>query len=218
MKSSLAGKLIAFLLLATGFLLIYNPFAKFPYNFCTIIAFILLATWLQDKNWQRLNFKKIGGREIKIILICYGLLELSMDFIFQPLVNKIFGETADYSAFEMLQGNNKFFFKYLFHMWLSAAVGEELLFRAFVFAQCKKIIGNKPVIIIFSSAILFAMPHLYQGNVGLLITFLFGLAFGYIYHRFQNIWINIIVHGLIDTVFLVLSYYGLLEFYNLYGQ
>ena len=100
-------------------------------------------------------------------------------------------------------------------MWLSAAIGEELLFRAFTFSQLKRIIGDQKIVIIIISAILFSLPHLYQGSSGLAITFLFGLVFAFIYYKYQNIWINILVHGLIDTLFLTLSFSDHIEFYNL---
>ncbi|KQT22850.1 hypothetical protein ASG22_13955 [Chryseobacterium sp. Leaf405] len=214
LKVILNNKWIALLLLVITFSLIYNPFTKFPYTFCVIIAVIFLFTYLQDRSFKNLNCKKIGVSEIKIIIICYLVLELSMDFIFQPLVSKICNEPADYSSFKIIEGNPKMYFKWLFNMWISAAIGEELLFRGFAFSQLKKLLGEKKILIVLLSAIMFSLPHLYQGISGLIMTFLFGLAFGFIYLKFQNIWINIIVHGLIDTVFLTLSYYGLTDFYS----
>jgi hypothetical protein len=47
------------------------------------------------------------------------------------------------------------------------------------------------------------------------MTFIFRIAFALLNIKFQNIWINIIVHRLIDTVFLTLSYFGYIEFYEL---
>ncbi|MDQ0591793.1 membrane protease YdiL (CAAX protease family) [Chryseobacterium ginsenosidimutans] len=214
LKVLLNNKWVALLLLAVAFSLIYNPFTKFPYTFCVIIAVILLFTYLQDGNLKNLNFKKLGPPEIKIILISYLVLELSMDFIFQPLVSKIFNEPADYSSFKIIEGNPQQYFKWLFNMWISAAIGEELLFRGFAFSQFKKLFGEKKIWLVLVSAVLFSLPHLYQGISGLVMTFLFGLAFGFMYLKFKNIWINIIVHGLIDTVFLTLSYYGLTDFYS----
>jgi len=214
LKVILNNKWVALLLLVITFSLIYNPFTKFPYTFCVIIAVIFLFTYLQDRSFKNLNCKKIGVSEIKIIIICYLVLELSMDFIFQPLVSKICNEPADYSSFKIIEGNPKMYFKWLFNMWISAAIGEELLFRGFAFSQLKKFLGEKKILIVLLSAVMFSLPHLYQGISGLIMTFLFGLAFGFIYLKFQNIWINIIVHGLIDTVFLTLSYYGLTDFYS----
>ena len=206
-------KIGAVLCFASAFGLIYSPFTKFPYTFCVIILFIFLISFLQDGSLRNLNFKKLGFKQIGIILACYIALELTMDFVFQPLATRIFNEPADYSSFEFIKGDSKSYFKYLVFMWISAAFGEELLFRAFAFSQLKKIIGERKVLIVVVSAILFSLPHLYQGCSGLFMTFLFGLAFGFMYLKFKNSWMNIIVHGLIDSVFLTLSYYGMLDFY-----
>lgn len=201
-------------MLGIGFSLIYNPLTKFPYTFCFIILFILGVTYLRDGNIKALNFRKIGFKDLKIIFISYLVLELSVDFVFQPVVNWLCNEPADYSTFEHIRGDTPQYFKWLYSMWISAAVGEELLFRAFAFAQLKNVFGNKKMIIVIISALMFCLPHLYQGIAGLIMTFLFGIAFALLYMKFKNIWINIIVHGIIDTVFLTLSYLGYIEFYQ----
>lgn len=215
MHTVLQSRWASFVLLAFSFLLIYNPWVKFPYTFCVISVFILLMTYLQDGNLRSLNFKRIGWKELKIILLCYLVLELSVDFIFDPIINWLCGESADYSMFAPIEGRTSLYLEWLVKMWISAAIGEELLFRAFAFSQLKRVIGDRKAIIVLLSAILFCIPHLYQGIAGLLSTFVFGIAFGLIYLKWKNIWINIIIHGIIDTVFLTLSYLGLLEFYTL---
>lgn len=209
------NKWISILFLVISMTLIKNPLTKFPFTFIVIILFILVATFFQDGNLKNLNFKNIGLREFKIIILAYIILELLMDFVIQPAVSFTFNEPADYSSFKIIEGNTALYFKWLFNMWISAAVGEELLFRGYVFSQLKKIIGDKKTVIIILSAILFSVPHLYQGIAGLVITFLFGIFFALLYNKYQNIWINIIVHGLIDTLFLTLSYLGYINFYNL---
>lgn len=202
--------------LAAAFSLIYNPLTKFPYTFCVIIIAIMFFTYLQNGNLKALHFRKTGLREVKIILACYLIMELAMDFILQPVISRILNEPADYSLFKPIEGNAGLYFKWLSGMWISAAVGEELLFRSFAFAQLKRIVGSNKAVMILISAVMFCIPHLYQGTSGLIQTFIYGLAFGFIYARFQNIWINIIVHGLIDTLFLTLSYYGLMDFYTFF--
>lgn len=209
------NKWISILFLVISMTLIKNPLTKFPFTFIVIILFILVATFFQDGNLKNLNFKNIGLREFKIIILAYIILELLMDFVIQPAVSFTFNEPADYSSFKIIEGNTALYFKWLFNMWISAAVGEELLFRGYVFSQLKKIIGDKKTVIIILSAILFSVPHLYQGIAGLVITFLFGIFFALLYNKYQNIWINIIVHGLINTLFLTLSYLGYINFYNL---
>lgn len=214
MKLPQQSKWISLILLIISFLLIYNPFTKFPYTFCVIIIFILMITYLQNGNLKSLNFKKLRSGDFRKIIVSYLILELSVDLILQPMVNWLCNELADYSTFEHIRGDTAQYLKWLYRMWISAAIGEELLFRAFAFAQLKSIFGDQKVIIVIISSVMFCLPHLYQGTAGLIMTFFFGIAFGFLYIKFKNIWINIIVHGLIDTVFLTLSYLGYIDFYQ----
>lgn len=212
----LNSKPVSLLLMALTFGLIFIPFAKFPIKFMAITVIVLLITYLQNGNLRNLKFRKITIRSAITILFVYAVLEIVMDFVLQPLVSYIFDEPADYSAFDFLNGDAYNYFRYLIYMWISAAIGEEILFRAFMTLQLSKIIGDKKVIIAIITAVLFSLPHLYQGLSGLVMTFFFGLSFGYIYLKFNNIWINIIVHGLIDSLFLTLAYFGETDFYTSY--
>jgi membrane protease YdiL (CAAX protease family) len=213
-SSLLNSRIGALLVLVLCIGLIYNPWTKFPLTFIVIIIAVLAFTYFQDKSLNALQFKKLTLKDIGIVVALYIVLELVMDILVQPAINLIFPEPVDYSAFASLKGNTPKFIKYLCYMWISAAIGEELLFRAFAFAQLGKIIGKRKGVIVVLSAVLFSIPHLYQGSAGLAITFLFGLAFGIIYMRFKNIGINILVHGLIDTLFLTLAYLDMLSFYG----
>ena len=208
------NKWTAVLFLLLPFSVMYIPLFTFPYTFCTISALVFLFTWLQDRSIQALQLKRLAAKELLIVLLVYVVLEVSMDFIVQPAITKLFNEPADYSAFAMLKGNTALYVKWLCLMWLSAAFGEELFFRSYVIAQLQRMMGNKPVLHVFISAVLFAVPHVYQGISGAVTPFAFGIVFGFIYVRWKNSWINIIVHGLVDTVFLTLSYFGLTHFYG----
>lgn len=212
-KNENKGLALLFLLIALA--LIKNPLTKFPFTFIVIILFVLASTFFHDGNLKNLNFKKLGFREFKIIILAYLFLELLMDFVIQPAVSFAFNEPADYSSFKSIEGKTGLYFKWLFNMWISAAIGEELLFRSYVFSQLKRVFGDRKFLIVLISAALFSLPHLYQGISGLVMTFLFGIFFALLYNRYQNIWINITVHGLIDTLFLTLSYLGYINFYNL---
>lgn len=204
----------ALLLLACGFGLMFNPFTKFPYTMLLVSAFVLAVTYFQSRGFVGLGFRKFGIKELALVLLVFAGLELVMDFAVQPAINWLFDEPADYSAFSKLEGDTPKYLKYLGFMWLSAAFSEELFFRGFAFLQIERIFGKGDAVKIVASAVLFALPHLYQGATGLAVTFIFGLAFGAIYAKWKNIWINILVHGLVDSFFLTLAYLGMLSYFN----
>lgn len=203
---------LAMLMLMVG--MAYLPWPGFPFAFMLITFPILSLCWSYYKTLRPLGFVRFGMAEAAIAVILFSVVELAMDFAIQPAITWLLPEPADYSAFASLEGDGAKLGRYLLYMWISAALGEELLFRGFVFLQLKKIYGDRPLVTILISAVLFALPHAYQGASGLLVTFVFGLIFGAIYARFKNLWINILVHGLVDTMFLVLAYFGMLSYYS----
>ncbi len=207
------------LLLIYGF--IFNPWTSFPYTFVIIIIAIFSLTYWNDKTVATIGFKT-NTKFLKIIgvaVLLFVALVPVLDFIIQPLVSKLTGEIADYSAFEALANNFTLYAKYFLYILISAAFGEEILFRGFLFRQLNILLPQfkfKTLIIVVLTAILFSLPHLYQGLSGLIMTFIFGLIFATIYVKSNyNLWITIIFHGLVDIMFLTLAYYDKLDYYTL---
>lgn len=206
-------------ILVFGF--IFNPWTKFPYTFIVIILTILLIVYLKDKTLSNIGFKsdyhllKILGIALTLFLI----FEPIYDFIIQPLVNKLVNDVPDYSAFEILNHNSSKYLKFISFMWISAAFGEEILFRGFLFRQFKILFPKfkyKQTTIVLLTSILFALPHVYLGASGVIMTFLFGLLFGGVYVKYNyNLWITIVLHGLVDSLFLTLAYTDNLEYFNI---
>ena len=207
------------MILVFGF--VFNPWTKFPYTFAIIIIGLILLYRVSNRPLLTLGFK--SGiplwRMVIWSLPVFLALELVMDFMVQPVVTKLAHDPADYTAFDALAGNTPKYLKYLAYMWISAAIGEELLFRGYFFDKLELLFGqikHRGMIIVFATALLFSLPHLYQGVAGLVVTFIFGLAFGLVYLQTGKVlWINIIVHGLVDTLFLTLAYLDYLNYYTL---
>ncbi|RYG40960.1 MAG: CPBP family intramembrane metalloprotease [Chitinophagaceae bacterium] len=204
----------SFILLSLAFAFIYMPWLKFPWKFGCIALLTLALTYLQSGSIKPMQLKKIGSDQFLIALGLFAALELMMDFVVQPGLTRALHEPANYSGFSTLHGDINGYLKFLVFTWISAAIGEEFLFRGFAILQLGMIFNKNNVVNVVLSAVLFSLPHLYQGITGLITTFLFGLALGWIFVKFKNLWINVIVHGLIDTLFLTLAYLGLLSWYN----
>lgn len=199
---------------------VFNPWTKFPYTFVIIIAAALLISYGQFKSLSELGFKT-NYSFYKIIvsaLLVFVFVEPFVDFILQPITNWLTQSPPDYSGFDVVKDDTPKYLKYLFYIWISAAFGEEILFRGFLFQQFKIIIPEfkyKLVLIVLLSSVLFAVPHLYLGWSGVLFTFFFGIIFSLIYIRYQyNIWIPIIVHGLVDSLFITLAYTDKMAYYQ----
>jgi membrane protease YdiL (CAAX protease family) len=94
--------------------------------------------------------------------------------------------------------------------WGSAAFGEELLWRGFLMDRLGRLpgLGGQAVAVVVIQAALFALPHLYQGWSGAVVTGTVGLILGWMRLRTGgNLWPLIIAHGLVDTIMLTAGYF-----------
>ncbi len=79
-----------------------------------------------------------------------------------------------------------------------ASILEETIAVGFLFIQLRKL-GLGENLIIFISASLRAVYHLYQGFAGLLGNFLMGIIFGYLYSRLGRLTPLLVAHFLMDV-------------------
>lgn len=214
-------KLIYFLQVALLFGFMFNPWTTFPFTFLLLSLFVLLICYVEDGNLSAVGLTAKGSF-LKLLLQAAGLfliVEPVMDFIIQPTINRLAQDVPDFSAFQSIESNTGKYLKYLAYIWISAAFGEELFFRGFLNSRLSELFSGlrgKLLIVAIGSSLLFAAPHLYQGTAGLIMTFLFGLVFFFIYRKFgYNLWVTILLHGLVDTFFITLAYTGNLSYYKL---
>ena len=192
------------------------PGLPFPWRGAAVAAAVLLVTWAEFRSLRPLGLDWPPPRHTLAWIIGSWLaLELVMDLLVQPGIAAATGEPTDYSAFAALEGKTATTLRYLWGMWISAAIAEELYFRGHVFQIAERLpkAARAPVAVVGGAA-LFAAPHAYQGISGLLVTFAFGLAFAAIFLACRrNLWVTIGAHGLVDSLFLLLAYTGHLSWY-----
>jgi membrane protease YdiL (CAAX protease family) len=122
-----------------------------------------------------------------------------------PIAEAITGLPRDLSAFEDVRGNVTVYLALMPRIWLGAAICEEIVFRAFLIGRLEAAFGGASRIataaaVLLSSA-LFGLAHTYQGPTGVLITGTLGLVFACVYaYGGRNLWLNIVVHGVYDTL------------------
>ena len=83
-------------------------------------------------------------------------------------------------------------------MMLAVGYCEEFFFRFYLVESIGSVLGKKAAILI--SAVFFAMGHLYQGYLAVIIIFFLGLSFQWLYSRYKSIHVNGIVHALFDVI------------------
>jgi uncharacterized protein len=130
----------------------------------------------------------------------WSLLHLGL---FMPIANHVTGEEQDVSDFAAIEGDLGLLVGWLVLSWTLAAVGEELVYRGYVLTRSSELVGAGiravPVAIVGSAAI-FGLAHSEQGQVGVILATIDGLAFGVLRHRFGTVWAAVLAHGFVNTI------------------
>ena len=190
-------------LLAALFALIDSDFIMF------IVAAVAIAIVAFE---TRAPVRELGlGRPASIVrTIALGVLAGFVMLFFSkllltPIAEAITGIPRDLSAFEDVRGDLAVYLGLMPRIWLGAAICEEIVFRAFLIGRLEAAFGGASRIatalaVVLSSA-LFGLAHTYQGPTGVLITGTLGLIFACVYaYGGRNLWLNIVVHGVYDTL------------------
>lgn len=122
-----------------------------------------------------------------------------------PIAEAITGIPRDLSAFEFVRGDLATYLELMPRIWLGAAICEEIVFRAFLIGRLEAAFGgasrSATAAAVLLSSVLFGFAHTYQGPTGVLVTGVLGLIFACVYaYGGRNSWLNIVVHGVYDTL------------------
>ncbi len=178
---------------------------------------ILTASAIEYKNdcFKSLGFqrKRINAKSLFIIAPIFGtVLFLFYFYIMVPSITYLTGQPMDFSVFEPYTGNLPASLTFFVFIWISAAFGEEIVFRGYLMRQFTKFFGSSKIslaINILLFGFIFGYSHAYQGISGQIITGILGMLYAIIFHiRKNDLWFNIFAHGFFDTAGLVFIYYG----------
>jgi membrane protease YdiL (CAAX protease family) len=213
----LRTKLIPILTLILCFIFWKLPLGLDYFEIILSTFLILVASIFEYKKdiFESLGFQN-NKLKIKNLLVFAPLLSIALFllyyFILIPLISNLTGESINFSNFDELKGNPSYILIALLFIWISAAFGEEIVWRGYFMCQFAKFFGNSKLsltlnIIIF--AILFGFMHSYQGITGQIITGIIGLLLAITFHlKKYDLWFNIAVHGFFDTIALIVIYNG----------
>jgi uncharacterized protein len=183
-----------------------------------MVLLFVLATgmlYLRGERWRSLgfrtptSFKRVAG----LVVAGYLALIVGNAVVVLVLLPKLAVTQPNFGAFSGLKGHPALFAFWLVFAWVSAAFGEELQFRGFLWSRLERLFGGgrgSAVLTLFTQAALFGLCHLYQGVGGVIATGMAGLVLGGVYWAGKrNLVAVIILHGLIDTVSLTVLFSGL---------
>jgi len=175
-----------------------------------VVAAMLLC--VRSGSLGELGFRRPESWSRTILVgVAVGVsTQLAFTIVIDPLLERLAGRPIDISMLDGMRGNLAAFAFMLAVGWVVGGFLEEMLFRGYLLRRLTRVLGDGPVAVavaVVLPAISFGMAHSYQGVPGMLSTGLIGLLFGvlFVWARY-NLWLPIIVHGVIDTVGLTFIY------------
>lgn len=202
---------VRFLAIALIFGLLFIP-APIPYRVIMLAGAALFWTFLETRTLQPIGLGRhhLWSTMLWAISIAVGVVALAQ--VVEPIINRLFGVHPDLSGYGALKGNAQLVLQLLGFALVSAALGEEILFRGFLLHQLTALFGSSNRarwLSIAVSSILFGLAHSMQGLVGIITTGLVGLVFSWAWFRSgQNLWALMVAHALVDTYGIGMLYLG----------
>ncbi|CAL2089130.1 CPBP family intramembrane glutamic endopeptidase [Tenacibaculum sp. 190524A05c] len=182
------------------------------------MLFVLLVSYIEFKSnfLKQLGFSSSNFNK-KNILIHAPLIAFTLFLIYYyvllPLLTYITNQPIDYSDFDAVKGNPVSLIFLLIFVWVSAAFGEEIVWRGYFMKQFVKFFGEGKIsmtINILLFGILFGLMHSYQGITGQLLTGIIGMILSYIFYKKKyDLWLNVAIHGWFDTIAILALYLNL---------
>jgi membrane protease YdiL (CAAX protease family) len=173
----------------------------------TAIAWAFLATRLRGDRFVTLGIARPTSWKRTILLALAGTVVLFVvGGLLQALVLPLFLDqtAADTSRFDAIRGNPLELVRVLLVVWVTAAFGEEVVYRGFLIPRLARLFGDgrhAGAIAVVVGAVGFGFLHLYQGAAGVILTGWTGIVLGALYLLAdRNIWAAVFAHGLTHLV------------------
>ena len=200
----LAG--IVFVPLAAFYVPFVSPYWTVPIGAVLAILMVRLKPGSPSSELglglpPRLGHAVVLGATVGIVLVLLSRLLLS------PVIEHVTATHRDLSGFDYLRGNWRALLPLLPTVWISAGIGEEIVYRGYLISQAAELLGNSGparFAAVLLAAILFALAHGHQGLSGMLLTGTLGVLFGLLFLQQRgNLWANMVAHIVGDTASLV---------------
>lgn len=212
-KRLLTSKLTPIIAITLCFVLYLSGYFQMVY--IAIILVIASAVEYKKELFNSLGFqhKNFNVKNLLIIAPLLGTaIFLFYYYVMLPSVTYLTGQPIDLSVLKTYTNNLPSTLSLLALIWVSAAFGEEIVFRGYLMRQFTKFFGSSKISLVINILFLgfiFGWIHAYQGISGQILAGITGMLLAIIFHiRKSDLWFNIAVHGFVDTVALIFIYFN----------
>jgi uncharacterized protein len=173
-------------------------------------ALVLVWAHASETPWRSLGVAppRSWARVVAIGIPLGVAFKLAMKAVVMPL----FGAPAINARYHYIAGNAAALPGVLFAVIVGAGIGEEIVFRGFLFERLRTLFGRGRAtlvaVVLFTSG-LFAFAHYAdQGWPGVQQAAVTGLVFGTIYGITGQLWLPMVVHIAFDVTAVALIYWN----------
>jgi hypothetical protein len=174
-----------------------------------------LSLWLRGVGWRAVGLRRPASwRRTLLLGIGIGIAYDAVDIVVVlPALHRMTGQAVELGQFGEMRGNLNALLLLLVLTWTLAAFGEEMAYRGYALNRITDLLGQSHAAFALGAivvSVLFGFAHVAQGVSGVLDSVLAGMAFAALYLASgRNLWLPIIVHGVVDTTSLVLLFLGI---------
>jgi CAAX protease family protein len=185
-----------------------------------VIGGLAAASWrlaARGSSWAAVGVRLPESwiRALVWVIALYAASALVVACVVTPLGKALHWSPVDLTRFSGLRGNAVALAGWVALAWITAAIGEELLFRGYLMTQGLAAFGNGRVGLeaaIATQAVLFGVAHAYLGVRGVLTAGCVGLIYGWVYVcNGRQLVPLILAHGVTDSLSLLAIYFGIVR-------
>ncbi len=196
----------------------FGPITRTIFENIIISLLMIVANYFEfnKKPFAGLGFyrEKFNAKNLLVLapLTAFGIFVFYVA-VLVPTIEWITGVPIVYSNMEQLKGNLPTAITWLLIVWVTAAFGEEIIFRGYLMRQFVKFFGDSKISLVINILILcsfFGYMHMQQGITGQLVAGCTGAMLSITFYlRKYDLWFMVVVHGTFNTLGILSFYFGL---------
>ena len=185
-----------------------------PVQMLLLIGVATLLLRRRGEGWRALGLARPASWRRVAGLVALGYVgAILVNAVCVLAIFPAFGlKLPNISVLGAIKGDPGAYLYWLVVGWVSAAVGEELMFRGFLWSRLERLFGGGRAGVFAGLVVqgaLFGTVHIYQGLGGAIATAGLGLVLGGVcLAGRRNMAANMLLHALIDTVSLTALFLG----------
>jgi hypothetical protein len=192
----------------------HNVFRIVPNEVPILVVLGLLSARMRGGRWSIPGLgRPASWRRTILIAVAAAAVRIVLgEFVIDPVTARFWPPAVLPAGASGITGDPKTALLALLFVWTFAAFGEEFGYRGYLLSRGAEIFGGSTAatwIGIVAVSVLFGFGHFYKGPSGIVDSSVAGLILGGAYLLSgRNLWTCVLAHGLIDTVGVVVLFFG----------